>query len=111
MDIIIALVIGFLFGKKLTSPLNILIEGIQQLRERRFKKMSIPKGIYEDVFRNMNELSVKLDQYEIERNQLDRMREECVPSLMKMIRRQKLAAYASCVTNMMVELLFSFSSL
>ncbi|MFE4707824.1 sensor histidine kinase [Peribacillus simplex] len=81
VDIIIALVIGFLFGKKLTSPLNILIEGIQQLRERRFKKMSIPKGVYEDVFRNMNELSVKLDQYEKERNQLDQMREEWISNV------------------------------
>ncbi|WP_347941317.1 HAMP domain-containing sensor histidine kinase [Peribacillus simplex] len=81
VDIIIALVIGFLFGKKLTSPLNILIEGIQQLRERRFKKMSIPKGVYEDVFRNMNELSVKLDQYEKERDQLDQMREEWISNV------------------------------
>ncbi|MFF2459696.1 sensor histidine kinase [Peribacillus simplex] len=81
VDIIIALVIGFLFGKKLTSPLNILIEGIQQLRERRFKKMSIPKGVYEDVFHNMNELSVKLDQYEKERDQLDQMREEWISNI------------------------------
>ncbi|MBT2647794.1 HAMP domain-containing histidine kinase [Bacillus sp. ISL-34] len=81
VDIIIALVIGFLFGKKLTNPLNILIEGIQQLRERRFKKMSIPKGVYEDVFRNMNELSVKLDQYEKERDQLDQMREEWISNV------------------------------
>ncbi|SIR94233.1 Signal transduction histidine kinase [Peribacillus simplex] len=81
VDILIALVIGFLFGKKLTSPLNILIEGIQQLRERRFKKMSIPKGVYEDVFRNMNELSVKLDQYEKERDQLDQMREEWISNI------------------------------
>ncbi|MDQ0880559.1 sensor histidine kinase KdpD [Peribacillus sp. V2I11] len=81
VDIIIALVIGFLFGKRLTSPLNILIEGIQQLRERRFKKMDIPKGVYEDVFRNMNELSVKLDQYEKERNQLDQMREEWISNV------------------------------
>ncbi|MBO0997896.1 HAMP domain-containing histidine kinase [Bacillus sp. SD075] len=81
VDIIIALVIGFLFGKKLTSPLNILIEGIQQLRERRYKKMSIPKGVYEDVFRNMNELSVKLDQYEKERDQLDQMREEWISNV------------------------------
>ncbi|MFE4812972.1 sensor histidine kinase [Peribacillus simplex] len=81
VDIIIALVIGFLFGKKLTSPLNTLIEGIQQLRERRFKKMSIPKGVYEDVFRNMNELSVKLDQYEKKRDQLDQMREEWISNV------------------------------
>ena len=81
VDIMIALVIGFLFGKKLTSPLHILIEGIQQLRDRRFKKMSIPKGVYEDVFRNMNELSVKLDQYEKERNQLDNMREEWISNI------------------------------
>ena len=81
VDIIIALVIGFLFGKRLTTPLNTLIEGIQQLRERRFKKMPIPKGVYEDVFRNMNELSVKLDQYEKERDQLDQMREEWISNV------------------------------
>ncbi|MGE6377787.1 sensor histidine kinase [Peribacillus muralis] len=81
VDIMIALVIGFLFGKKLTSPLHILIEGIQQLRERRFKKMVIPKGVYEDVFHNMNELSVKLDEFEKERAQLDRMREEWISNV------------------------------
>ncbi|MCD1162046.1 sensor histidine kinase [Peribacillus frigoritolerans] len=81
VDIIIALVIGLLFGKRLTKPLNTLIEGIQQLRERRFKKMSIPKGVYEDVFHNMNELSVKLDQYEKERDQLDQMREEWISNV------------------------------
>ncbi|WP_350300298.1 sensor histidine kinase [Peribacillus frigoritolerans] len=81
VDIIIALVIGLLFGKRLTTPLNILIEGIQQLRERRFKKMSIPKGVYEDVFHNMNELSIKLDQYEKERDQLDQMREEWISNV------------------------------
>ena len=81
VDIIIALVIGLLFGKRLTTPLNTLIEGIQQLRERRFKKMSIPKGVYEDVFHNMNELSVKLDQYEKERDQLDQMREEWISNV------------------------------
>lgn len=81
VDIIIALVIGLLFGKRLTTPLNTLIEGIQQLRERRFKKMSIPKGVYEVVFHNMNELSVKLDQYEKERDQLDQMREEWISNV------------------------------
>ncbi|MEY9865281.1 sensor histidine kinase [Peribacillus sp. RS7] len=81
VDIIIALVIGLLFGKRLTTPLNTLIEGIQQLRERRFKKMSIPKGVYEDVFHNMNELSVKLDQYEKERDLLDKMREEWISNV------------------------------
>ncbi|MFF2753648.1 sensor histidine kinase [Psychrobacillus sp. NPDC058041] len=81
VDIIIALVIGLLFGKRLTTPLNTLIEGIQQLRERRFKKMPIPKGVYEEVFHNMNELSVKLDQYEKERDQLDQMREEWISNV------------------------------
>ncbi|OAH52833.1 hypothetical protein AWH48_13555 [Domibacillus aminovorans] len=81
VDIFIAIVIGFLFGKRLTTPLNTLIEGIQQLRERRFKKMSVPKGVYEDVFRNMNELSVKLDQHEKERNHLDQMREEWISNV------------------------------
>lgn len=81
VDIIIALIVGFIFGKRLTGPLHILIEGIQQLRERRFKKMPIPNGVYEEVFRNMNELSLKLDQYEKERNQLDQMREEWISNV------------------------------
>ncbi|MFJ7973719.1 sensor histidine kinase [Psychrobacillus sp. NPDC096389] len=81
VDIIIALIVGFIFGKKLTGPLHLLIDGIQQLRERRFKKIPIPNGVYEDVFRNMNELSLKLNQYEKERNQLDQMREEWISNV------------------------------
>ncbi|MEH6944065.1 sensor histidine kinase [Bacillus sp. JJ722] len=81
VDVIIALVIGFLFGKNLTKPLNKLIEGIQQLREQRYKKMPVPEGVYQDVFQNMNELSEKLDQHEKERNQLDRMREEWISNV------------------------------
>ncbi|QUG43419.1 HAMP domain-containing histidine kinase [Psychrobacillus sp. INOP01] len=81
VDIVIALIVGSIFGKRLTGPLHVLIDGIQQLRERRFKKMPIPHGVYEDVFRNMNELSLKLDQYEKERNQLDQMREEWISNV------------------------------
>lgn len=78
---LIVIIIGFLFGKKLTAPLHTLIEGIQQLRERRFKKMPTPKGVYEDVFRNMNELSEKLDRHEEERKRLDQMREEWISNV------------------------------
>lgn len=81
VDIIIALIVGSIFGKRLTGPLHILINGIQQLRERRFIKMSIPHGVYEDVFRNMNVLSLKLDQYEKQRNQLDQLREEWISNV------------------------------
>jgi signal transduction histidine kinase len=81
VDILIVIFVGFLFGKKLTAPLHTLIDGIQQLRERRFKKMPTPKGVYEDVFRNMNELSEKLDRHEEERTRLDQMREEWISNV------------------------------
>ncbi|CAH1056876.1 Adaptive-response sensory-kinase SasA [Paenibacillus pseudetheri] len=81
IDVLIVIIIGFLFGKKLTAPLHTLIEGIHQLRERRFKKMPTPKGVYEDVFRNMNELSEKLDRHEEERKHLDKMREEWISNV------------------------------
>lgn len=81
VDVLIVIIIGFLFGKKLTAPLHTLIEGIQQLRERRFKNMPAPKGVYEDVFRNMNELSEKLDRHEEERKHLDQMREEWISNV------------------------------
>lgn len=43
--------------------------------------MPTPKGVYEDVFRNMNELSEKLDQHEEERKRLDQMREEWISNV------------------------------
>jgi len=43
--------------------------------------MPTPKGVYEDVFRNMNELSEKLDRHEEERKRLDQMREEWISNV------------------------------
>ncbi|MBK3495900.1 HAMP domain-containing histidine kinase [Viridibacillus sp. YIM B01967] len=81
VDVLIALIIGLLFTRHLTKPLHTLIEGIGQLRNRQFTKINIPKGVYTDVFRNVNELSEKLNEHEKERDHLDQMREEWISNV------------------------------
>ncbi|MGF9978588.1 sensor histidine kinase [Viridibacillus arvi] len=81
VDVLIALVIGVLFTRHLTKPIHILIDFIGQLRNRQFKKINVPNGVYKDVFLNVNELSIKLSEHEKERNRLDQMREEWISNV------------------------------
>lgn len=80
-DLLIAIIIGFLFSRKLTKPLYLLINEIQKLRQRKFKKMSIPNGMYKEVFQNLNEVSLTLEQHEKNRRRLDQMREEWISNV------------------------------
>lgn len=82
LDLLIALFIGFLFSKRLTKPLYSLIEGIRQLQKRRFnKQLKAPKGVYTEVFNNVNDLAVTLDDYEQQRKQLEQMREDWIRNI------------------------------
>lgn len=81
VDVLIALIIGLLFSRYLTKPLYTLIDFIGQLRNRQFNNINVPKGVYKDVFINVNELSKKLSEHEKERNRLDQMREEWISNV------------------------------
>ncbi|WP_342598142.1 HAMP domain-containing sensor histidine kinase [Psychrobacillus sp. FSL H8-0483] len=80
-DLLIAIIIGFLFSQKLTKPLYFLMNDIQKLRQRKFEKVSIPKGMYKEVFQNLNEVSITLDQHEKNRKRLEQMREEWINNM------------------------------
>ncbi|BBH22629.1 two-component sensor histidine kinase [Paenibacillus baekrokdamisoli] len=81
IDGLIALFIGYLFSKRLTQPLNSLIDGIKRLANKEYHINYDPKGIYKDVFNNVNYLSYELKANENERKKLDMMKDEWIGNI------------------------------
>lgn len=77
-DLLIATLIGFLFGSRLTKPMYTLIEGIRRLKHQDYENISVKSGPYREVFENMNDLSTTLKSVETERKKLDQMRNEWI---------------------------------
>ncbi|WP_301169613.1 sensor histidine kinase [Brevibacillus nitrificans] len=81
VDSLVALFIGYLFSKRLTKPLHVLIDGIKRLAHKEYQISYEPRGIYKDVFHNVNLLSRELTSSENERKKLDRMKEEWIGNI------------------------------
>lgn len=81
VDGFIALCIAYLFSKRLTRPLHALIDGIKQLAHKKYDVHYETKGVYKDVFYNVNVLSQELQANETERKKLDRMKEEWIANI------------------------------
>lgn len=81
IDSLIALFIGYLFSKRLTKPINRLIDGIKRLANKEYDIHYHPSGVYKDVFYNVNHLSYQLKANEIERIKLDHMKEEWIANI------------------------------
>ena len=76
LDIPIALLIGYLFSRRLTKPLVSIIYDVKTLSEGEYNLQREEKGIYKQIYQNINNLSSKLRSNEEERKNLDKMREE-----------------------------------
>ncbi|PJN54501.1 Alkaline phosphatase synthesis sensor protein PhoR [Paenibacillus sp. GM2FR] len=81
VDGFIALCIAYIFSKRLTKPMFILIDSIKRLAGRDYTVYHQPKGIYKDVFANINLLSQELKSSEMERKKLDAMKEEWIGNI------------------------------
>ncbi|MCY7675938.1 sensor histidine kinase [Bacillus safensis] len=78
IDAIIALLIGYFFSRQLTKPLGRAIHGIQRLANGDYTTNLPAKGIYKDVFYNVNHLSEQLASSKKEKDKLEQMREEWI---------------------------------
>lgn len=81
VDGFIALCIAYIFSKRLTKPMFMLIDSIKRLANRNYHIYHQPKGVYKDVFANINLLSQELQASEKERKKLDAMREEWIGNI------------------------------
>ncbi|MFJ7891030.1 sensor histidine kinase [Lysinibacillus xylanilyticus] len=80
-DLLVATIVGWLFGRTLTKPLYALIERIRHLKNREHVTSKVPGGVYKPVFENLNEVSSELAAHEQERKRLEMMREEWISNV------------------------------
>ncbi|MBU3204964.1 sensor histidine kinase [Clostridium algidicarnis] len=81
IDTLIALLFGYLFSRRLTKPLVGIINDVKDLSEGNYNLKRGEKGIYKEVYYNINNLSSKLRSNEEERKKLDKMREEWISNI------------------------------
>jgi signal transduction histidine kinase len=81
LDGAIALLIGYLFSRRLTLPINKLIDRIKGLANKEYNEVLKPNGLYKDVIYNVNNLSYQLKANEIERKKLDKLKEEWIGNI------------------------------
>ena len=77
----IALLFGYFFSNRLAKPLVKMISGIQNLAKGNFQKGYEQKGIYKNVFQNLNDLSKTLMANEDERSKMEKTREEWITNI------------------------------
>ncbi|MFJ6210498.1 sensor histidine kinase [Lysinibacillus sp. NPDC092081] len=80
-DLLVATLVGWLFGRTLTKPLHAMIERIRHLKNREHMPSKMPGGVYKPVFENLNEVSRELAAHEQERKRLEMMREEWISNV------------------------------
>lgn len=80
-DLLVATLVGWLFGRTLTKPLYALIERIRHLKNREHLPSKMPGGVYKPVFENLKEVSRELAAHEQERKRLEMMREEWISNV------------------------------
>ncbi|WP_100330335.1 sensor histidine kinase [Bacillus xiapuensis] len=79
--ILIASLIGYLISRRLTKPILSVTESIREFAKGNFTHTVQEKGLYKNVFHNLNELSLTLLANEKERKKTERLREEWVANI------------------------------
>lgn len=81
VDIIVATIIGYWFSKSLTKPVKKIINGVEDLSDGDYDVYYKEKGIYKNVFSKLNHLSEILKENEIERKNIESMRNEWIANI------------------------------
>lgn len=81
VDIIVATIIGYWFSKSLTKPVKNIINGVEDLSDGDYEVYYKEKGIYKHVFSKLNHLSEVLKENEIERKNIESMRNEWIANI------------------------------
>ncbi|MGL5311634.1 MAG: sensor histidine kinase [Peptostreptococcaceae bacterium] len=81
INIILILLMSFLFTRRITKPINRIIDKIVNLSNGDYSKSNIKKGIYYQLETCLNQLSDRLRNNERERKKLEVMREEWISNI------------------------------
>ncbi|MCY6370604.1 sensor histidine kinase [Clostridium ganghwense] len=82
IDICIAIIVAYIFfGKKMGKPLENIIKGIKEMSHGNYQKHYKEQGIYKNVFVSLNKLNKTLNENNIKRKELDKMRDNWISSI------------------------------
>ncbi|GMQ58163.1 HAMP domain-containing sensor histidine kinase [Vallitalea sediminicola] len=81
IDSVIALFFGYLFSRGITKPLGNIITGVGRLGKGEYDVYYTPKGVYRDIYNNLNDLSNILKSNRKERKKLNKMRDEWIANI------------------------------
>lgn len=80
-DVLVVILFGYIFARKLTKPMEGVVEGIQHLSRGEYKIPHPAKGLYQEVQRNLYELGSALNANEQERREIETMREDWISNI------------------------------
>ena len=81
IDLFIALIFGYIFSRRLTKPMKIIIGGVENLEQGKYDIYYREKSIYRPVYEKLNKLSDTLKSNEIERIKIDKMKQEWIANI------------------------------
>lgn len=81
IPIVVFIITGYIFGRNIANPLIGIIKGIGQLSKGKYDKKYDEKGLYKEVYSSLNNLSSTLKSNEVERQNIEKMREEWIQNL------------------------------
>ena len=81
LDIMVAIVFGYIFSRKITRPIKEIIRGVENLEEGKYEIFYKEEGIYKDVKIKLNNLANKLEQNKIEKQKIDKLRDEWIANI------------------------------
>ncbi|AWI14038.1 two-component sensor histidine kinase [Caldibacillus thermoamylovorans] len=101
ISIAVFLIVGFIFGNRLTTPLLYIIQGVDFLAQDKYIIDYEEKGIYGKVFRSLNKLTENLRLSKRERAKIEKMREEWIANISHDLKTplSSIKGYAEVLAN------------
>lgn len=79
--LILMTIVAYIFSRHLVKPMVSVVDDIDDLKNGVYKNKPIKKGVFEEVSKNINELSNVLKENEIKRKEIDKVREEWIANI------------------------------
>lgn len=79
--LILMTIVAYILSKYLIKPMVSVVDDINDLKNGLYKNKTIKNGVFEEVSKNINELSKVLKENEIKRNEVDKAKEEWIANI------------------------------
>ncbi|MBZ9622434.1 HAMP domain-containing histidine kinase [Clostridium sp. FP2] len=82
LTFILTILVGYLFSRKLATPIADIIDNIKNLSQGKFNVKNVKRiGVYNEVNKNINKLAVNLEENQKERTNLENAKEAWIANI------------------------------